>query len=216
MARNRCKKVLNDATKSRISSKKLCFCDFWKIFNNVLNKSKSTVPHLIHDSDVLTSSKDKAELLAQNFSSNSFLDATGHALSVFPSRCDFSLGKVIITSTFVAKAISNLDPSTSSGPDNIPLTILQRCSPELSTILSKLFNKCLAESSLPSSWKTTSVVPIFKNFGDRSYPLNYRPISLLNIISKAFESLIDKALVSHMEFNSLFSDTQYGIGSVTV
>ena len=51
---------------------------------------------------------------------------------------------------------------------------------------------------------------IVKYSGDRSDPLEYRPISLLNIINKVFESLINKALVSHMESNDLFSDTQYG------
>ena len=177
VARNRCKKVLNDtktryseAIKSRISSQKLGSRDFWKIYNSVFNKGKSIVPPLFHDSDVLTSSKEKAELLAQNFSTNPALDATGHGVAVFPSRCDLSLDNLLITSTFVAKAISNLDPSTASGPDNIPVIVLQKCSPELSAILSKLFNKCLAESSFPSSWETASVVTIFKNSGDQSDP----------------------------------------------
>ena len=62
-------------------------------------------------------------------------------------------------------------------------------------------------------WKTASVVPIFKNQRDRASPLNYRPISLLNIISKVFESLINKSLVSHLESNGLFSDAQYGFRS---
>ena len=186
---------------------------FWKIYNSVFNKGKSTVPPLFHGSDVLTSSKDKAELLAQKFSINSTLDATGHGVGVFPSRCDLFLDNLLITSTPVAKAISNLDPSTASGPDNIPIIVLQKCSPELSAILSKLFNNCLTESSFPSNWKTASVVPIFKNSGNGSDTLHYRPISLLNIISKVFESLINKALVSHMESNGLFSDTHYGFRS---
>ena len=151
-------------------------------------------------------------LLAQNCSSNSTLDATGHCISVFPSRYDLSLDKLIITSTSVAKAISNLDPSTASGPDNIPVTVLQKCSPELSAILSKLFNKYLADSSFPSSWKTAAVVPIFKDSGDRSDPFNYRPISLSQQqgISKIFESLINKVLISNMESTGLFYNTQYG------
>ena len=66
------------------------------------------------------------------------------------------------------------------------------------------------ESCFPSCWKCALVVPVFKNSGDRSGPLNYGAISLLPIISKLFESLINSALVTHLNYNSLFSDNQYG------
>ena len=219
-ARNRCRKVLNNAklryaelTKSRISSQKLGSRDFWKIFNNVFNKGKSTIPPLFHGSDVLTSSKDKAELFATKFSTNTTLNSSFHDLPEFPLRSEHLLRDLQITPKFVARVISRLDPSTASGPDCIPVIVLQKCSPELSSILSKLYNKCITESCFPSCWKSASVVPIFKNSGDRSDPSNYRPISLLPIISKIFEALINDALVSHFESNQLFSDNQYGFRS---
>ena len=217
LARNHCKKVLNDAktqyansTKSRITSQKLGSRDFWKIFNSVFNKGKSSIPPLLHGADVLTSSRDKAELFARNFSSNATLYDNNHCIPDFPSRSSSKLSELKITPALVGKIIGNLNPSTASGPDNIPVTVFQKCSPELSSILSKLFNKCLTESSFPSCWKSASVVPVFKNNGDRSNPLNYRPISLLNTISKIFESTIAKALMSHLESNGLLSDCQYG------
>ena len=218
-ARNNCRRVLREAknryadlTKERITSQKLGSKDFWKIYNSVFNKGKSTVPPLIHEDDVLTTAVDKAELLAQKFSSNSNL-VSDNPLPEFPSRCDTTLSNLKVTPSCVSKVISHLDPSKSCGPDNIPVIVLQRCAPELSAVLSKLFNKCISESCFPSCWKTASVVPIFKNQGDRASPLNYRPISLLNIISKVFESLINKSLVSHLESNGLFSDAQYGFRS---
>ena len=88
--------------------------------------------------------------------------------------------------------------------------MLIKCYEEHSVIFLPTFH---SESSFPSSRKTATVVPIFKNSGDRSDPLNYRPISHLNIISKVYESLINKTLVSHMESNGQFSDTQYGFRS---
>ena len=199
-----------ESTKSRISSHKLGSRAFWKIFNSVFNKGKSNVPPLFNGFEVLTSSKDKAELFAQSFSKNCSLNSSGHGLPNFPSRCNDSLCDLRITPQSVARIISGLDPSTASGPDNIPVIVLQMCSPELSCVLSKLFNKCLVESSFPSCWKCPSVVPVFKNSGERSDPRNYRPISLLPIISKVFESLINGALVSHLESHGLFSDKQYG------
>ena len=87
------------------------------------------------------------------------------------------------------------------------------CSPELSPILAKLFKKCISESCFPSSWKIASVVPVFKNSGERSDPQNYRPISLLSVISKVFESLISSSLTNHLESLKLLSDHQYGFRS---
>ena len=49
-----------------------------------------------------------------------------------------------------------------------------------------------------------------KTSGDRSDPGNYRPISLLPIVSKVSETLINNGLVKHLEGTGLFSDLQYG------
>ena len=54
------------------------------------------------------------------------------------------------------------------------------------------------------------VVPAFKNDGDRSDPGKYRPISLLSIVSKIFESFINDSSIKHFDSTGLFSDLQYG------
>ena len=69
----------------------------------------------------------------------------------------------------VKKVITNLDSSKASGPDYIPVVVLKNCEPELSYILTKLFNKCLKESCFPDCWKVSSVVPVFKNVGGKVY-----------------------------------------------
>ena len=120
---------------------------------------------------------------------------------------------MVITPKMVKKAISNLDSSKTSGPDGIPVVVLKNCEPELSFILTDLFNLCLKESCFPDCWKVSSVVPVFKNVGERSDPKNYRPVSLLFVVSKIFEKLINDKLVRHLESVGLFSDFQYGFRS---
>ena len=54
------------------------------------------------------------------------------------------------------------------------------------------------------------MVPVFKNVGERSTAKNYHPVSLLSVVCKIFEKLVNKRIVDHLEKCSLFSDFQYG------
>ena len=110
---------------------------------------------------------------------NSNLDGSVISLPVCPSRTNLKLHNISVTRKMVRKVAMNLDLSKVSGADSIPLVALKNCEPELSYILAELFNKCLKESCFPDCWKVSSVVPVFKNVGERSTAKNYRPVSLL-------------------------------------
>ena len=86
----------------------------------------------------------------------------------------------------------------------------ENCEPELWYILAELFNMYLKESCFPDCWKVSSVVPVFKNVGEKSNAKNYHPASLLSVVSKVSEKLINNWIVDHVEKCSLFSDFQYG------
>ena len=107
----------------------------------------------------------------------------------------------------------NLDSSKASAPDCIPVVVLKNCEPELSFILAELFNKCLKESCFPDCWKVSSVVTVCKYVGERSTDKNYHPVSLLSVVSKVFEKLVNNRIVDHLEKCGLFSDFQYGFRS---
>ena len=86
----------------------------------------------------------------------------------------------------------------------VPVVVLKNSEPELSYILAELFNKCLKESCFPDCWKVSSVVPVFKNVGERSAAKNYRHVSLLSVISKVFEKLVNNRIVDRLEKCDLF------------
>ena len=113
----------------------------------------------------------------------------------------------------VKKVITNLDSSKASGPDCNPVVVLKNCEPELSYILAKLFNKCLKESCFPDCWRVSSVVPVFKNVGERSTAKDYCPVGLLSVVSKFFEKLVNNRIVDSLGKYGLFSDFQYGFRS---
>ena len=219
-ASKHCKRVLEAAklayatkTKDSITSQELGSRDFCRIANSVLNKGKSAIPPLFNGPEVLSSASDKAKLFAKNFAENSNLDYSGISLPVFPSRTNLKLHNISITPKMVKKVITNLDSSKASGPNCIPVVVLKNCEPELSYILAKLFNKCLKESCFPDCWKVSSVVPVFKNVWERTTAKNYHPVSLLSVVSKVFEKLVNNRIVDHLEKCGLFSDFQYGFRS---
>ena len=92
----------------------------------------------------------------------------------------------------IKKVIMNLKLSS---PDCIPVVVLKNCEPEFSNILPKLFNIYLKETCFRDYWKVYLVVPVFKNVGERSTSKNYCPISLLSVVNKVFEKLVNNRIV---------------------
>ena len=116
---------------------------------------------------MLSYASDKAKLFAKNFSKNSNLDDLGISLPVFPSRTNLKLHNISVTPKMVKKVIMNLDLSKAPRPDWIPAVVLKNKELGLSYIFGELFNKCLKESCFPDCWKVSSMVPVFKNVGER-------------------------------------------------
>ena len=64
-------------------------------------------------------------------------------------------------------------------------------------------------STVPNIWKSAKVVPIFES-GSHDLPEDYRPISVLPVLSKVFEKAVIYQLFQFLETNKLLSDSQYG------
>ena len=127
---------------------------------------------------MLSSASDKTKQCAENFSKDSNLQDSGISLPVFPSKTNQKLNNISVTPKMVKKARMNFDLLKVSGPDCIPVVVLKKCEPERSYIPAKLLNKCLKESCFPGCRKVSSVVPVFKNVGERSKARNYHSVSL--------------------------------------
>ena len=108
-----------------------------------------------------------------------------------------------------ARKLKRLDPSKATGPDGIPARVLQQCASTLSLPLSRLFSPCFRYGVQPSMWKIANVVPIHKRHS-RSEARNYRTVSLLSIMSKVMEKVINRSLMNHLEKKELLSAHQFG------
>jgi len=98
---------------------------------------------------------------------------------------------------------------TASGPDNISSHMLKNTARSISPFLHELFNLSLSTGKLPSEWKISNVTPIPKS-GDASQCCNYRPISLLSLVSKTFERIIHNQLLNFLLKHSRISRFQFG------
>ena len=84
------------------------------------------------------------------------------------------------------------------------MLVLKNCETKLSYIQAELSKKCLEESCFSNCWKVSSVDPVFKNVWERSAAKNYCPVSLLFVVSKVFEKLVNNRIVDHLEKCGLF------------
>ena len=78
-------------------------------------------------------------------------------------------------------------------------------------MLTLLFQASIKQSIVPTEWKQAHISPIFKK-GDRSLPLNYKPISLTCVCSKykLLEHIIYSAIMKHLTTHNILTDAQHG------
>jgi len=111
----------------------------------------------------------------------------------------------------IEKIITTMKSKTSRGIDDINSEFIKKIKQNIKVPLSKLINMSLETGKIPASLKIAKVIPIFKNKSPEEYT-NYRPISLLPIMSKILEKVVHKRLYNFMNLqtcNQLYNN-QYG------
>lgn len=81
------------------------------------------------------------------------------------------------------------------GPDNITGRVLKSCARELSPIIHRLFCKSYHTTTIPTLWKTATIIPIPKKPRPTEH-YHYRPIALTCVLMKCLEKLTLKAIMS--------------------
>lgn len=115
---------------------------------------------------------------------------------------DFTLGEL-------ETALARSKPGKAPGPDGINNDFLKNLTANMQRILLTLYNKILAEETLPTEWAISKLFLIHKK-GDKDNPMNYRGIALLNNILKILTNLITLRLQDWVEERSMLTNSQFG------
>ena len=76
--------------------------------------------------------------------------------------------------------------------------------------ITHLMNCSYATGRFPKQLKETNIIMAPKKGTDSKNPLNYRPISLLNVLAKIYSKLMNFKLIDHLEDNNILRESQYG------
>ena len=193
----------------------------WQHINTILNrgKSKSKVPeNFVIDGNNITNPKEIA-----NAFNDFFVNIGSNLASEMPDlssrikfddflssiNCSSNFEFEEITSEDVSKAIDSLKNKTSYGYDKLTSNMIKAAKDVLVQPLTIIINQCLKSGIFPDKLKIAKVIPVYKK-GDNSSINNYRPISLLPVISKLFERIIHTQLMEYFQSNNLLFSHQYG------
>jgi hypothetical protein len=93
--------------------------------------------------------------------------------------------------------------------DEIPTSLLIDGVDFIAEPLSDLINRFLENSLFPTAEKFATIIPIYKA-DERTHLDNYRPISILPVLSKVFERVVQQQVYDYLEQNKLLSQRQFG------
>ena len=102
--------------------------------------------------------------------------------------------KLLCCEEEVLAPLHNLEVKKASRTDGISAHMLKATANNITPGMTQLFNISIKLAGIPNFWKDAPVTLIPKE-GDPTEPKNYRPISLLSILSKSFLSAISMLLL---------------------
>lgn len=194
----------------------------WKQMND-LKGSKVEMPTnvLEYNNQKFVEPADIANAFNEHFSS-----IAGKVLSVLPATNDYEpTGEFLnfmsvnvpvekmeipfITVDEVNCPLQMLNVKKATGEDGLAARYLKDSATVLAEPLCKIINQSFHEGKFPTEWKCAKVIALDKG-GKRSVCDNYRPISILPVLSKVMEADIHKALYKYLYENRLISPNQSG------
>ena len=188
--------------------------DTKKLWKSVkyLNKNQSSIPVLSQGNTLACTDSEKADMLGNYFSScfNQAvppLTLKDHSMyGVVPCN-NLTHQKCSVDEIY--HSLSTLDTSKATGPDKISAHMLKATASAIAPSVTVLMNLSLQTGTVPTERKKSLIVPIPKS-STPTTPNDYRPISLLSILSKVLERHVHHIISDHLHIMHPLSNSQWG------
>ena len=183
------------------------------------NRKNKNAPYFTIDNTQIHNDKDKAEIIASHFENafNSIKDRPGTSINTHTNFINSYISwvqptnnSIIMTPKTLQKIINKLKINKSPGEDQIPNIILKHLNKKPIILLSKIINASYNLGHFPNNWKITKIIPILKPGKLPNVPISYRPISLLNSLSKLCEIALLTLIQKHLKQNNIIPEFQFG------
>lgn len=139
--------------------------------------------------------------MSSALSSSTFLNKVNENLVTFSWKQ--------VTPKDVLCAVRKMNRSESLDLYNISNNLLKSIVPGIAEPLAHCINSLLNEGTFPNFLKISRVCPIYKN-GPRNQPHSYRPISVIPVIGKLIELIVNDQIYTFLESNNVLSKDQFG------
>ncbi|GMH34856.1 hypothetical protein BSKO_02717 [Bryopsis sp. KO-2023] len=188
----------------------------WRYMKNIQNKHCRVHTSFVRvDDEVISDAEQISEQLGRKFFPTSPVDM-GVEHQPFETQVNhWRSSRVpqpgpLITGVEVLSRIKKVRPFSAPGPDGVSPSLLKKCWVLLLPILVDIFNSCIRLETFPVVWKQATVVPVPKSPTHNQAVSCLRPISLLSVLGKIFESILQSRIQEFLESTGKLSEHQYG------
>ena len=129
--------------------------------------------------------------------------------AAIPQRTDKQFKFRPISKLEVERELRSIKRTKSTGIDNLPPGLLKDTACLISAALAHLINLSLQKGSFPTDMKIAKIVSVHRSGSFSSFD-NYRPISVLPVLSKVIEKLVQRQLMEFLDKKKLLSKFQFG------
>ena len=182
--------------------------NFWSYIKSQ-RKENTGVSDLVDNNKLVSTPKEKADVLNNQFSKVFSQPCNKTYKKPDLSKFSETLNSIKVSPNGVLKLMENINDRKATGPDDIPGKLLKICSFELHEIFVILFQQSLDLGTIPDDWKSAHIFPLYKK-GDRTYPVNYRPISLTCVPCKLLEHIVFSTSSDFLDRQNFFTSFQHG------
>lgn len=187
----------------------------------ILRKPSPPIPALIHNNIPITTDDEKAVLMT-NTLENKYqpFDLPDHTYEQEVYQKYDEINNYILTENddeppiFTLQEVKNkiklLKNKKAPGNDKVTNFVIKRLPDAVLKRITIIFNSILKLQHFPSNWKTSKIILIHKPGKPKDNPNSYRPIHLLQTISKLFEKVFSEHLLKIVTEKEILPNFQFG------